>query len=176
MINEKEIREIMLEKYNQMEKCHKKAIENYIYDIPIIINKRLKTTLGRFIHREINGNVNPLRFEFSYDFLKEETMDMITSVIHHEFIHLVANVYYNKRCRHGKEFKHLCKLYDVSNSGTSVITSNYRTSRKDNYEVICEDCGKVFFKRNKMSAKYINDLELNYTCPYCGGDILVNRI
>lgn len=79
-------------------------------DIPVILNKRLKRSLGRLVYRKRGGNFEPLRIELSPVILDNE--ELFNKTVLHELSHWFLMIE-GKNFRHNSsDFKGLSKEFD----------------------------------------------------------------
>ena len=97
----------------------------YDFNIPVKINKRLTTTLGRVKWVGNTETITPISMEFSYQFLKTSTPECIDEVIKHECAHYLVTIETRQNHGHDKVFKEMCKRIGCTND-----TTNYNNLKR----------------------------------------------
>lgn len=145
---------------------------NYDFHIPVVINKRLKTTLGRVSYIHCGDRIVSTRMEFSYLFLSTSTIDSIQDVIAHETAHYLCNELTGEHHGHDEMFKEMCLKLGTTNYNTSTkvdrIVGNEQIYK---YLVTCKNCGSTMGRHR--SSKLIQHPEY-YKCK-CGGSLIVTQ-
>lgn len=139
--------------------CKSFLKDNYNLEltIPIKINSRLTSSLGRFIHT--SKSRKPLRLEFSKKFLESGNPSDILKVIKHECIHLSLCVQ-NKPFDDGDEYFE-AELIKHDSVATDVI--RFKTERNVRvYE--CECAEHVFLQTIRPSRCNSCKARLTYVC------------
>ena len=88
--------------------------------VPVKINSRLSSTLGRVKYEWVNPykeTVRPTIIEFSKSFLENGSEESIDSVIKHECAHYCVTIQTDKRQGHNKIFKDMCHRLGTNNDG-----------------------------------------------------------
>lgn len=116
---ESDIRNIMITKMNTLDKNHKKLIEDVVRNIPIIVNGRLKRTLGRVRYR--TSTFEFLDVSFSKKYLQEAPDEIVIDTIEHEMMHILATLVYQDHCNHDSRWKELCRKYNVRDRATKKL-------------------------------------------------------
>ena len=101
-------------------------------NIPININGRLKRVLGRYVHRTVDGE--PLRMEFSKNYLIRGNLDDIKGTIKHECIHYALH-------QQGKPYKDGTALFEselIKHGSHSTGTLRIKVER--NYNLYKCEC------------------------------------
>lgn len=136
-------------------------------DTPILINNRLRTTLGRVCYKRVNNDdeeaILPSKIEFSKNFILNSSDEDIKEVILHEAAHYIAITLTGERHGHDKYFKSICEKIGTANDKTFFVDKE--NSIKTKYTVKCPHCG--FENAYSRRGKVINNVE-NYSCGVCG--------
>lgn len=151
------------------------AYANVPLDVPVSVNSRLTTTLGRV---KCLGAA-PSAIEFSKIFLEQATYFEIIQVIRHEAAHYIAIVRSGEFHGHDEYFRAVCAEigceYDRAVAPLESVIKREKKAVKRiptpfKYEVYCPCCGKVVDKKKRM-CKMLKEIEW-YECPecYCGLD------
>lgn len=144
-------------------------------NIPVFINKRLKTCKGKFIKdiQVVNGKkkFSNMRFQIAANLLtgnyKEEN---VREVIIHEYIHYYTDVTENESCYHDHRFKYNCRKAGISDSTYLTFDVNKSDYK---YTITCLDCNKKFNKnRLKGGIEYYTK---NFICKTCKGSLSVTK-
>lgn len=148
--------------------CKKAGFDDIIH-IPVSLNSRLTSTLGRV--RCINGR--PVSIEFSAKFIKNAKDNDIHEVILHECAHVIANVRDRKEHGHDNYFKQICAELGTDNDKCFYKSEKELTNTEPvyKYKVYCKDCGELIASY-KRKGKTIKNLEF-YRCSLCGGKLIV---
>jgi len=100
-------------------------------DLPIIVTTRMTNGLGVYRVRRVGKNIKPFDLRFSHNLLNGQyTLEMVDSIISHEVIHYLCYLLYSRRCKHGVEFKAMCKKFNCKEDGGSVKTESYQSNKK----------------------------------------------
>lgn len=142
------------------------------FDIPVTINSRLTTTLGRCRSRYINPEIMvPFEIQFSKKFLESSSDSDIISVIQHEWAHYYAVKSTKEKHGHDSYFKSICEKIGCQNDQRQLKGgSSSEGERKFKYEVRCGDCGKLVATYNRMCPTLKNIRSCR--CGLCGGKAL----
>lgn len=141
------------------------------FDIPVTINSRLTTTLGRCrSRRDMADQWAPFEIQFSKQFLENSSDSDIISVIKHEWAHYYAVKSTKEKHGHDSYFKNICAKIGCQNDQRQFkgITSN--EEKKFKYEVWCGDCGKLIATYNRMCPTLKNIRACH--CGLCDGKAL----
>lgn len=116
---------------------------NVIFDTPVMINSRLKTTLGRVISDKQGRGLFPRRIEISRQLLETATKESIDEVLIHEFCHWYLATTTHEDHGHDAMFKSLCKKLG-GGDGEIYTKVDYRipTTKIYKYQCYCSKCGK----------------------------------
>ena len=131
------------------EACAKCDVE---FTVPVVINSRLRKTLGRCHFEMINGLCYPTKIEISKSLLELAEDSLIMDVILHECAHYITTASTFEKHGHDALFKHFC-LKIGTNNYTPVTRMTYKN--KDGhksfykYSVYCKKCGKLVDNRSR---------------------------
>lgn len=144
------------------------------FDIPVKINKRLTSTLGRVKYiQEYNMKISCVLMEFSYLFLTTASLDAIKAVVEHECAHYLITKETNERHKHDAMFKEMCERIGCTNDKTRY---DYEKITEDKniykYFVTCDCCNKIVGKYHR-AGKMVQHPNL-YICK-CGGSLTVTQ-
>lgn len=157
--------------------CQKICAEaGYDFNIPVKINKRLKTTLGRVFSVTSGCNDNKIyndSMEFSYQFLLNAETCSIMEVIQHECAHYLVTEETHERHGHDAVFKAMCKRIGCTNDGSIYknLKTNTPSEKLYKYFVICDKCGGTLMYHR--AGKIVQHPE-HYSCS-CGGKLHVQK-
>lgn len=173
------IRKEMVSFVEGMNKEHRDLILEYVQNTPITISNRMTTCLGRVSSLRSTGK--PVEFTFNKKYFEYGEKEEVIDTIHHEVIHILANVYSNAMVGHNETWKRFCRMYGVNDSRTAnsdymekykkanpTATANSNKTRTVNtptsykYHIICSECGKVVAKRNRLNKSLL--LRYRPTC------------
>lgn len=129
-------------------------------DIPIKVNKRLSSALGRFRYYRSESKKRPLSIELSGRLLEYGTTEQILSTLKHECIHYALYML-DKPYKDGQAtFENELKKHNSCSTGTQkVSTKRYIYS-----------CGCQEFE------SFTNRYSKNYRCRSCGNDITLSYV
>lgn len=166
MWTEERIKELCIE---YCERC------GVIFDSPVIINGRLKKTLGRCFYKKTKYNITPIKLEFSKQLVEKATDESIIAVIGHECAHYVVSVLTNTEHGHDFVFKHYCKIIGTPNCDGTFAEVEWKCSNDElyKYTIYCAECGEFLCGYNRIN-KYIKEPE-RYRCPECDGKIRISK-
>lgn len=145
------------------------------FNVPIIINKRMKETLGlcHAIYDEAEGWL-PTMLEFSQQLLEFGTDASVTAIIGHECAHFLTLVFTHEDHGHDEVFKHFCSLIDVTNDGTQTeIEYTVSPDRLYKYTFYCTKCGG-FVGGQHHTCDRVKNYQL-YISNCCHADIELRR-
>jgi predicted SprT family Zn-dependent metalloprotease len=138
------------------------------FNVPITINNRLTTTLGRCRSRKINSEqFEPFELQFSKKFLEKSVDEDIISVIQHEWAHYYVTKITKEACGHNNRFKEICAAINCQNDQRVFKGIAPNSEKKFKYEVHCKNCKKVVAHYNRMCPT-LRNIEY-YQCSYCEG-------
>lgn len=144
------------------------AAAGYSFDIPVVINGRLRTTLGRVMAtRDVYGYVKPVQMEFSRSFLKSGHPEAIHQVIQHECAHYLVDVETHENHGHDAVFKAMCARIGCKNDKAALedVWSNTNEEEQFKYLVYCDACNTKIQGYNR-AGKVVRNIG-DYVCPYC---------
>ena len=165
------IRKEMVNFVNNMKEEHRDLILEYIKNTPINISSRMTRTLGQVSYLNVNGK--PVKFTFNKKYLEYGEKSDVIDTIHHEVIHVLANIYCGKPVGHNDTWKRFCRMYGVRDNRTrttdymkkyreanSVTTAANTAAKKPvvttyKYHIMCSECGKVVAKRNRLDKRVL---------------------
>ena len=133
--------------------------------VPVQINGRLTSTLGRVMYR---GNI-PFKVEFSKQFLDTSTDESIHQVILHEAAHYIAAKRSGICHHHDGYFKQICAEIGCTSDQTATHVERIVALEKVyRYTVNCKKCG-IVGGYNRWCPT-LENLDRCY-CRKCGGDL-----
>ena len=147
-------------------------IYNYVVDIPISINSRMTTTLGRVVFKKVGSKYYPTKIEYSPNILNLND-EMALDVIKHELAHYMVLIDTKQNHQHDQVWKHYAIALGTSPKATYKLDKSL--SKEDyKYEVVCSACGRVMgrYKRRGSVVKHPG----RYKSNCCRADIKINRI
>ena len=165
----------MLTEKDLTEMCEKIcATQGYNFAIPLKINKRLTTTLGRVRYEKRNNHIVCLDMEFSYNFLSNATFDQIEKVVKHECAHYLVFRETHERHAHDFAFKEMCKRIGCTNDKRIFDENIENINNVDDFKylVYCDTCKKLVAKYHR-AGKVVKMPHL-YKCK-CGGNLIVKE-
>lgn len=128
--------------------------------IPIKVNKRLITSLGRFRYYKSESKKRPLSIELSGRLLEYGTADQIISTLKHECIHYALYML-DKPHKDGQAtFENELKKHSSCSTGTQKVS----------IKTYVYTCGCSEFK------SYTNRYSKGYRCRTCGNDISLSHV
>lgn len=148
------------------------AIVGIKLTVPVKINSRLSSTLGRVKYEWVNPykeTVRPIIIEFSKSFLENGSEESIDAVIKHECAHYCVTIQTDKRHGHDQVFKNMCHKFGTDNDGYRYnnLGEEKDTSKSKKYAVFCESCGYLGgYSRMCATLKAIDRGECS--CKKCG--------
>lgn len=92
------------------------------------------------------------KIRYNLGLARDNYQDFIEQTVPHEVAHLVADHYYEKRCVHGKEWKHIMRLFGKEPTrchNYDVEKHRARRHKKYIYTCKCEAC-KIGTKHHNM--------------------------
>lgn len=137
---------------------------NLELDVPIEINNRLSSALGKIKFRKTRDGVIPTRIEMNGNFVRGNTVDEILMTLKHELVHY-ALIMLKKPFRDGQEYfeSELLKHHLPSNYGNGVVRNLQRIFHV--YE--CDSC-----KDTLRLTRRINVSRVQYVCGKCQGNLV----
>ena len=153
-------------------------VQTFCYDIgdqygfdmrpySIIINKRLKTTLGQVKYERVCGRTSIKAIEFSATHLENATEECVQHTILHELAHAFVFIETGEVHGHDATFKAMCRRLGLENEKSFDIVEykeGYRPTAK--YEIYCTCCGQRVAERHRM-CKVVERPE-TFTASCCG--------
>ena len=140
----------------------------HTFNIPVTINKRLRTTLGRVKNIRTYDNYVPVLMEFSYQFITTNSYENVVDIIKHECAHYLVAIETHEHHGHDAVFKAMCAKIGCTNSGYRANFEKDENTYK--YLIICPSCNKVVAKYRR-AGKAVKNPHL-YKCNFCGSDNL----
>lgn len=116
-------------------------------DIPMKINGRFSSTLGRFTYNK--KSKKPVSIEISKNYLKNGSLKDIKSTLRHEAIHYALFVQGRKHRDREEDFENELKKHNSHSTGTVRYKSK---QLKVTHE--CE-CGNQWIRQRAMSSYYV---------------------
>ena len=145
---------------------------NVIFDTPVMINGRLKTTLGRVVSDINNGKLFPRRIEISKHLLETATKESIDEVLVHEFCHWYLATTTHEDHGHDAVFKSLCKQLGGGDGKTRTeVKYRVATQKVYKYQCYCEKCGKEIGQYSRAGEVVKHPDQFTTSC--CKGSIKV---
>jgi len=136
--------------------------ENYDLklEVPIVLNGRLKSKFGRFIHAPHNSkNRISYSIEISKNYIEYQTWENVISTLKHELIHY-ALYELGKPYRDGEKiFESELAKHGSHSTGTLEFKGEMNIYK-------CKGCGLEY----RRVRKYPNNAK-GYTCGDCGSEI-----
>lgn len=140
--------------------------ENYnmSLQIPIEINNRLRTSLGRFHSINIGGHHKPIKIDMNGKFIKHNTREEILLTLKHELVHYAL-------CVMGLDYHDGDYMFENELNKHS-LPSNFhnenvqRHVKMPHHVYTCDSCGCDVKSRQKINTK-----RYNYTHKHCGGTL-----
>jgi predicted SprT family Zn-dependent metalloprotease len=141
------------------------------FDIPVTINGRLTTTLGRCRAMRVNSeDILPCEIQFSKRFLENSSDVDIIGVIQHEWAHYYATKSTKAPHGHDSYFKEICAKIGCQNDQRQFKGIAPDSEQKFKYEVYCGDCGKLVATYDRMCPTLKNIRSCR--CGLCNGKAL----
>ena len=155
-----------------IEYCGRCRVE---FSSPVIINGRLKSTLGRCTHTKINGEWQPTKIEISRQLLETATDQCIMDVIAHECAHYVAAYLTCEMHGHDATFKRYCAMIGTSNDTPCFENLQRKVSNEETYKytLYCTKCGKFVCGRHRACTVTKRPLDCRTNC--CNAPIKVRK-
>lgn len=137
-----------------------KEAYNLDLTIPIKVNRRLITSLGRFRHYKSDHKKRPLSIELSGKLLEFGTTEQIISTLKHELIHYALYML-DRPYKDGQAtFESELKKHDSCSTGTQAVS----------IKTYVYTCGCQEY------SSYINRYSKGYRCSTCGNDITLSYV
>lgn len=165
-----------------VERCKRdSAIAGIEFTIPVSINNRLKTTLGRCMYKRIvdysqdspRYSMIPTKIEISKKLFENGTDKSIIDVVDHEVCHYIATAITHQNHGHDAVFKRYCAMIGTQNDGMYDYTVEYKKDAEPQYkfDLYCSCCGKRLGGRHRHCA--LVDHPENYMTKCCSATIKV---
>ena len=123
------------------------------FDGSVVINGRLKRTLGRCHYEMIAGLCYPTKIEISKSLLELAEDSFITDVILHECAHYITTAITHENHGHDAVFKHFCLKIGTYNYTRTAHKISYKQedSHKSlfKYSIYCEKCKQLVENRSR---------------------------
>lgn len=133
--------------------------------VPIKLNGRLSSTLGRVDSLNTGGYVSPLEVMFSKLLISNADDEDIRQVILHEAAHYIVIMRTHEHHGHDEYFKNVCNEIGCVNDGATYMTDCLKSNEKTlKYAIYCPNCGFVGGRSRRTGA--INNLS-KYKCKIC---------
>lgn len=123
--------------------------------IPVVVNSRLKSTYGRFIHRDIRNTRQSLRIEMGKNYIEHQEWQTIYETLKHECIHYALYEL-------GKPYKDGHPLFESELKKHGSHSTGTVAYRGKVVQYGCPCCNKVWSKRKKYPRN-----GAGYRCPKC---------
>lgn len=139
---------------------------NVKVNVPVTINGRLTSTLGRVVFTVPNNK--PTKIEFSKKLVETGDIHDIIDVIIHEAAHYVTLVLTGEDHGHDATFQKMCYRLGTDNCKPKFEGMVRPLQKK--YSVICTGCGQVVGAYDRK-GKVIKSIEAGtgvYRCVDCG--------
>lgn len=128
---------------------------------PIIFNRRLRTTGGRYHLQDHHIDINPLMYE-------EFDMANLKRVVLHELCHYHLHLARRGYRHRDADFKRL--LAAVGGLRYAPATSRTRVAKPQRIiEYQCQHCGVIIRRKRRFNTD-------RYICAKCGGKFLIKKI
>lgn len=155
----------------ECEKCCNKF--NLTFNIPVLLNGRLKTTLGRVVFMKSEYECYPSKIEFSKSFLENANKTEIIQTIRHECAHLIAFLLSNELHGHDSYFREICSKIDCYESSAATTIEAYESPQFYKYPVFCKKCG--FITGYHRAGKVVKNID-DCLCPTCKQQTLYIKV
>ena len=142
------------------------AAAGYDLIVPVQINKRLRTTLGRVKYvRRGSGRIDPALIEFSHSFLSLAKEEEIMEIIKHECAHYLVALETHEHHGHDAKFKEICKKINCHANTATVDFDSLGKVENFKYLIYCPSCNEIVAKYHRK-GKVIQNLDACY-CSRC---------
>ena len=133
-------------------------VDNYglTLDIPIVINNRLRSTLGSFVH---SGN-EPVCIEIGGQVIKYGADEAILDILRHELIHYALSTLGKPFDDGHPYFEAELRKHSVASTGTNLIGLYYAAN--------CAACGEIVVSKYKS----LLDKPDEYSSRCCNAEVL----
>ena len=138
--------------------------------IEVVINSRLRRSLGRCIYKPVYGGYLPAKIEISKRMLEQADAAYVEKVICHECAHAIAAFRTGESQGHNAYFKSVCSELGHPEVGMSTIDSFDDEKEEDGkYSVYCEKCGKIGSYQRMCKTLKLIKLDMGLCqCKKCG--------
>lgn len=156
-----------MKKFEQKQKELEAILKSRNYQIPkikIVMDLDSINSLGQCVrgNGEFTIRLNP-------DLYKKIGQDYVDEIFVHEYAHAVTNTNYSYVKSHGREFKGICRMFNIEGKSTSNILSRYKISMKSKMKNI------FYYKCDCLGFKELTALRHNkimkgtasYSCSIC---------
>lgn len=102
------------------------------------------------------------KIRYNLGLARDNYQDFIEETVPHEVAHLVADHYFEKRCKHGKEWKQIMQLFGKEPTrchNYDVEKHRVRRHKKYMYKCKCGDC--------QIGTKHHNIIMKSRGCVFC---------
>jgi len=140
------------------------AAAGHSFNIPVTINKRLRTTLGRVKGVRTGSVYNPVAMEFSHVFLNTASYDDVIDIIKHECAHYLVGIETHESHGHDAVFKKMCLRIGCTNNKTHT-EKQMVPHQKFKYDVVCDSCHEVVAQYHR-AGKIIKNIDV-CSCGKC---------
>ena len=145
---------------NNMDENDRMMVGNVIDTIPIIIDGRLKRSMGYFSgkYKRSGEFVEPMKFKFSKR-INAYDDTTVKYIIQHELLHLLSDKKHGRNTSHYEEWKEYCHKYNVNDD--EFFTPNLELEKDyHRYHIYCNECYKLVGVRDRLSKEKIIQLLL----------------
>lgn len=157
-----------------VKECQKVAAAGGVeITVPITLNGRLKSCLGRVSYEWANcskNEVRPTKIEFSRDYANNASDAEVIQIVRHEMTHYILSVKTKHQHGHDELFKALNKELGGDGSRTTNVPEGIMHPK---YTVYCKECGKVIGKYYR-AGKVVKHPEL-FLSRCCQGALRVEQ-
>lgn len=145
------------------------------FDVPVVINKRIKRTLGRCFIKRTGLAARPYKIEIAQFLLDNATDKSIEAVIAHECAHYIAAVMAPSSQGHDEIFKSICKRIGTTNDGANYSDIEWAITpdKMYKYSFYCKKCGEFICGRSRKCHS-VTHPEF-YMSPCCDAEIEVKQ-
>lgn len=139
---------------------------NYDVDVPVKINNKIRSYLGRTISIIENNNYKCIGFDFNKVFVNEDyPVEEIINTFKHELVHWHTDTEYNQHCHHDERFISNCEKFGVIDvTDFQRYKPRKKLKKEEFYEAKCCGCDRVVAKCKSFNnlKKFMNR---------CGGTV-----
>lgn len=174
-----------MSKYNTIAtikaECVSIAAKNgYKFDIPVEINKRLKTTLGRTHWEWVNNTIRPTKLDFNADYINRASDAEVLDTIRHEMAHYLLMLEKPAEDHgHDDAWKIWCfrtgAIPRAVTTWEQVDGTGYTPKRiSAKYSIYCSGCGNLVATRTRKSKAILHPECFKSTC--CKAAVVVKEL